>query len=125
MTILWKLQWFLIGIAVTIGSISWLSHNFDGLGRIPRLIELPGITLTSMLDQIPQFITNTKLWPGIYLTRLEELLDYYECPVNHVYRLEIVNHVPLILLLRGFLPSGEAAHLLKLAYVLSTSGIMV
>jgi hypothetical protein len=112
----WRWQPFITGIAVTIGCISWLSLQFGGLGHIPRAVELPGIALSVFLDQVPESIAESALWPNTIIERLEGILDQYQCPGGHEYRVEIINHVPLILCLRGFLPPGEAAHLLKLAY---------
>ena len=115
MSVIWRLQWLVVGIAVTIRLRSWLSLQFGGPGHIPPLKELPGISLTALLDRVPPSIAQSSLWPGTYLEQLEHLLDNYNCPTSHEYRVEIVHHSPLILRLRGFLPYGEANHLLKLA----------
>jgi len=112
----WRWQPFIAGIAVTIGYISWLSLQFGGLGHIPPAIELPGIALSAFLDRVPDSIAGSRLWPNTVIERLEGILDQYQCPRGHEYRVEILNHSPLIICLRGFLPPGEAAHLLKLAY---------
>jgi hypothetical protein len=111
-----EFQFFCIGIAVSLGCLSWLSTQVGGPGHLPRLVELPGIALTALLDQVPETIRDSELWPNKVLDKLEALLDNYECPSGHEYRLEIVNHSPVILRLRGFLPPGEATHLLKLSY---------
>jgi hypothetical protein len=116
MTMFWIWQSFCLGLALTIGSISWLSQEFGGLGHIPRAVELPGIALTNLLDRVPVGIATSSLWPSQRLERLEAFLDNYQCPSDHEYRVEIVNHSPLILRLRGFLPPREASHLLKLSY---------
>lgn len=112
----WRWQPFITGIAVTLGCISWLSLEFGGLGHIPRAVELPGIALSAFLDRIPESIATSSLWPNIAIEQLEGFLDQYQCPGGHEYRVEILNHSPLILCLRGFLPPAESAHLLKLAY---------
>ena len=116
MNFLWGWGSFWIGVSVSIGCISWLSSQFGGLGHIPRIIELPGIAMSYFLDQIPVSITNSALWPYKLVERLEDLLDNYQCPSAHEYQVEIVCHEPVILRFRGFLPNGEATHLLKLAY---------
>ena len=115
MILLWRLQWFCLGVALSIGCISWLSLQFGGLGHIPRFIELPGITLTTFLDHVPDFVAASKLWPNQLLEWLEGQLDNYQCPSGHEYRVEIIHHSPLIMRFRGFLAPGEALHLLKLA----------
>ena len=121
MSILYRLQWISVGMSLVIGFISWLSLQFGGLGHIPPFIELPGMMVTSLLDRVSPEIVHSGLWPGSYFERLEQLLDKYQCPVGHEYRVEIVHHAPLILRLRGFLPYGEASHLLKLAYLANLS----
>ena len=113
----WVLGSFWVGVAISIGSGSWLSQHFGGAGHVPRAVELPGIVLSNFLDRIPEVLLSSSIWPSEYVDKLEAVLDYYQCPVNHEYRVEIVNHDPVILRLRGFLPPGEATHLLKLAYV--------
>ena len=95
--------------------MAWLSHQYNGLGHVPRLIELPGIGLANFLDRVPEPVETSALWPRNLLSRLEGLLDNYQCPTDHEYRVEIVNHAPVILRFRGFLPPGEATHLLQLA----------
>jgi len=112
----WRWQPFITGIAVTLGCISWLALEFGGLGHIPRVVELPGIALSALLDRVPESIATSSFWPNTAIEQFEGLLDQYQCPREHEYRVEILNHSPLILCLRGFLPPGEAAHLLKLAY---------
>ena len=112
----WRWQPFITGLAVAIGCIQWLSLEFGGGGHIPRAIELPGIALSAFLDSFPESISASPLWPNSVIERLEGILDQYQCPINHEYRVEILNHNPLILCLRGFLAYGEAVHLLKLAY---------
>ena len=107
-------QSFWMGVAVSIGCLSWLSLQFGGLGHIPRAVELPGIALTNLLDRVPGSVATAYFWPCEVLEGLEGLLDNYRCPSNHEYRVEIVHHEPLILRLRGFLPNREAKHLLKL-----------
>jgi hypothetical protein len=116
-------QWqsFFLGVAVTIGCISWLSSHFGGLGHVPRAIELPGIAITSLIDRVPESIATSRIWPAGIVERLESMLDNYQCPTGHDYSVEIVHHSPVILRFRGFLPHGEAAHLLKLTYVSPTS----
>ena len=103
-----------MGVAVSLACISWLSLQFGGLGHIPRVVELPGIALTNVLDRIPESVATSAFWPREALESLEGLLDNYRCPSDHEYQVEIVNHEPLILRLLGFLPQGEAMHLLKL-----------
>lgn len=115
----WQAFW--LGVALSIGCLSWLSVQYGGLGHIPRVAELPGIALTGLLDRIPESIAASAVWPGSYLEQLEIFLDNYQCATGHEYRVEIVHHSPVILRLLGFLPSGERIHLLKLAYV-SSSG---
>jgi hypothetical protein len=97
--------------------MSWLSQQFGGLGHIPRAVELPGMALSNLLDHVPEQLATSALWPNEMLNKLEAVLDNYLCPSTHEYRVEIVHHTPLILRLRGFLPPGEAIHLLKIAYV--------
>lgn len=101
---------------MSLGCMSFLASQFGGAGHVPRLTELPGIALSNLLDRVPNSIVTSTLWPGQYVDRLEASLDYYQCPSGHEYRVEIVHHAPLIIRLRGFLPPGEATHLLKLAY---------
>jgi hypothetical protein len=108
---------FWIGVAVSIGCILWLSKHFGGLGHIPRAVELPGIALTSLLDNVPEKLAESAFWPSFVFEGLESVLDNYQCPATHEYRLQTVHHSPLILRLRGFLPPGEALHLLSLAYI--------
>ena len=110
-----SLQAFCIGVAVSIGCMLWLSHEFGGPSHIPALIELPGIALTNILDRVPDTVASSVVWPTGLLDMLEQVLDIYKCPSLHEYRLEIVHHSPLILHLRGFLAYGETTHLLKLA----------
>jgi hypothetical protein len=93
-----------------------ISQTFGGLRHVPRVSELPGIAFTNFLDTLPERVLTSKLWEYSGIERLEAWLDNYECPADHEYRLEIVHHEPLIFRLRGFLPQGEATHLLKLAY---------
>jgi hypothetical protein len=116
MSCLWKWQWFILGVAVTLGSLSMISKSFGGLRHVPRINELPGIGFTNLLDTLPDWVVTSKLWEYSGIERLEVWLDNYECPVDHEYRMEILQHEPLIFRLRGFLPPGEATHLLKLAY---------
>jgi hypothetical protein len=111
------LQTFCFGVAVATGCISWLSVHFEGIGHVPRAVELPGIAFASFLDRVPEALATSIVWPSGIINRLEGLLDNYQCPENHEYRVEIVNHSPVILRLRRFLPPGEATHLLRLAYV--------
>jgi hypothetical protein len=111
----WIWQSFCLGVALTIGCLTWLSQEFGGLGHIPRVVELPGIALTNLLDRVPAAIATSSVWPSYPLELLESFLDNYQCPFDHEYRVEIVHHSPLILRLRGFLPPREATHLLKLA----------
>jgi hypothetical protein len=117
MTVLQRLGWLCIGAAVAMGYLSLLSLQFGGLGHIPRPSDLPGLGLTALLDRVPLSVSGLPFWPENFLGKLETLLDTYECPVGHEYRVEIVNHAPLILRFRGFLPYGDATHLLKLAYI--------
>jgi len=112
---LWKVQWFCLGVAVTLGGLSGISRMFGGLGHVPRVKELPGIAFTNFLDTLPDSIVTSKIWHYAGIERLETWLDKYECPVYHEYRMEILNHEPFIFRLQGFLPRGEATHLLKLA----------
>src|SRR5271170_550187 len=107
MRFFWALQGFLVGVAVSIGCMSWLSNEFGGLGHIPRVVELPGIVLANFLDKVPDSITELPIWPDEFIERMETRLDNYQCPNDHEYRVEIVHHEPLIIRLRGFLPSGE------------------
>ena len=109
-------QSFLLGIAISIGCLSYLSTQFNGLGHIPTAIELPGIGLANLLDKVPLSIASSSLWPNALFERIEGLLDYYTCPLSHEYRVDMVSQEPLILRFRGFLPPGEATHLLKLSY---------
>jgi hypothetical protein len=113
----WQWQSFWVGVATTIGCLSWLSSHFGGLGHIPQVVELPGIALTSFLDQVPESLATSIIWPAGIIDLLEGMLDNYQCPSSHEFRVEIVNHSPLILRFRGFLPPGEGTHLLKLAYI--------
>ena len=122
MAAFWIWQAFWLGIAVSMGCMSYLARQFGGPGHVPRLVELPGIALSSFLDRLPVSIVTSAVWPGDYVDMLETFLDNYQCPIGHEYRVEIVHHAPLILRLRGFLPPGEATHLLKLAYVPPISG---
>lgn len=115
MTILRRVQWFCLGVGLTLGSLSWLSLQFGGVGHIPPLAEIPGIALTTLLDRVPPSLASSFIWPEAYFEKLEGLLDYYQCPQNHEFRVEIVHHSPVILRFRGFLPHGEANHMLKLA----------
>lgn len=116
MLVFWIWQAFWLGVAVCLGCLSVLVSQFGGPGHVPRLIELPGIALSNVLDRVPVSIVTSPIWPGQYIDRLEGFLDKYQCPTGHEYRVEIVHHAPLIIRLRGFLPPGEATHLLKLAY---------
>jgi hypothetical protein len=113
----WQWQSFWVGVATTIGCLSWLSSHFGGLGHIPQGVELPGIALTSFLDRVPESLATSIIWPAGIIDLLEGMLDNYQCPSSHEFRVEIVNHSPLILRFRGFLPPGEGTHLLKLAYI--------
>jgi len=122
MLFLWLLQGFAVGVSVSVGCLSWLSVHFGGLGHIPRVVELPGIVLANFLDQVPDSILGSRIWPNTFVERLEARLDNYQCPAYHEYRVEIVHHEPLILHLRGFLPSGEAEHILKLTCIPSFLG---
>jgi hypothetical protein len=117
MIVFWLWQAFWLGVAVSLGCMSYLGAQFGGPGHVPRMVELPGIALSNFLDRLPVSVVTSAVWPGEYVDRLEAWLDNYQCPIGHEYRVEIVHHAPLILRLRGFLPSGEATHLLKLAYV--------
>ena len=117
MIVFWLWQAFWLGIAVSLGCMSYLAAQFGGPGHVPRMVELPGIVLSNFLDRLPVSVVTSAVWPGEYVDILEAWLDNYQCPIGHEYRVEIVHHAPLILRLRGFLPAGEATHLLKLAYV--------
>ena len=116
MNTFWRWQPFIMGLAVAIGCMQWLSLEFGGLGHIPPAVELPGIALSALLDRVPESMASSPLWPNIVIERLEGILDQYQCAVGHEYRIEILNHSPMMLCLKGFLPPGEANHLLKLAY---------
>ena len=115
MSWLWKWQWFCLGVAVTLGALSITSRTFGGLRHVPPPKELPGIAFTNFLDSLPDSVVSSKLWQYSGIERLELWLDNYECPTDHEYRIEILHHEPIIFRLRGFLPRGEATHLLKLA----------
>jgi hypothetical protein len=93
-----------------------ISQTFGGLRHVPRASELPGIAFTNLLDKLPERVVTSKLWELSGIERFEAWLDNYECPTDHEYRMEIIHHEPLIFRLRGFLPHGEATHLLKLTY---------
>jgi len=116
MTSFWRWESFAVGVAVTLGIMSWLSLQFGGPGHVPPIVELPGIALTSMLDSLPVSITTSVIWPGLLFYLLESLLDNYRCPYGHEYRVEIVNHNPPVLRFHGFLLHHESEHLLKLVY---------
>jgi hypothetical protein len=116
MSCLWKWQWFCLGVAVTLGTLSVISRTFSGLKHVPHVKELPGIVFTKFLDSLPDSVVTSKIWQYSGIETIEAWLDNYECPSDHEYRMEILHHEPLIFRLRRFLPYGEATHLLKLAY---------